>query len=368
MPLTDINSMDTTDLWGSLANEYQVESQDTDRSTGGKPNYYYHTNWTKQLGYYKTIPELHRVINAAATWTVGKGYTVGRFKQLFFKLGLITGIGTDTFNTILKNMIIVMKICGDSYAEIIKDKKGNVINLKCLNPGTLRIVYDDKGIITKYEQISRLPNEELTVTSFEPEDIFHLSNNRIADEVHGQSVIDSIEWIIKAKQQLMEDWKLALHRNIKPLRVIEADTDDATEIAKIKTEYKKYVEYAEIIVLPKGTAEFKDHAIPANATLPALPTLNYYDNEFYESVGVPRIIVGGSNEITEATAKILYLAFQQNTEEGQLYIEEQTASQLGFTINLEFPADLRNELLSDKAKDKQNGAFQQNDFTAGRGQ
>jgi hypothetical protein len=61
--------------------------------------------------------------------------------------------------------------------------------------------------------------------------------------------------------------------------------------------------------------------------------------------------VGGSQEMTEASAKIAYLAFEQTIEEEQLYIEEQILSQLNLEIELSFPATLQNELLSDNAKD-----------------
>jgi len=71
--------------------------------------------------------------------------------------------------------------------------------------------------------------------------------------------------------------------------------------------------------------------------------------------------LGGSAEFTEATAKIAYLAFQQSVEEEQLYIEEQILHQLFLEIELEFPASLENEMLSDQKKDVTNGATQPND-------
>ena len=76
---------------------------------------------------------------------------------------------------------------------------------------------------------------------------------------------------------------------------------------------------------------------------------------------MPRIIVGDSQEFTEATAKIAYLAFQQNVEEFQREIEEQIWEQLGLRIELTFPASLENELLSDQSKDKETGVSKPSD-------
>ena len=71
---------------------------------------------------------------------------------------------------------------------------------------------------------------------------------------------------------------------------------------------------------------------------------------------MPQIIVGGSAEFTEATAKIAYLTFEQTVEEGQLYLEEQVLAQLNLEINLEFPASLQNEMLDSRAKSEKTQA------------
>ncbi len=89
---------------------------------------------------------------------------------------------------------------------------------------------------------------------------------------------------------------------------------------------------------------------------------------FYEAVGVPQIILGGSGEFTEASAKIAYLAFQQNIEEEQLFIEEQCLSQLNLVIELEFPVSLENELLSDNKKDGDETESKPSETTAESGE
>jgi hypothetical protein len=54
--------------------------------------------------------------------------------------------------------------------------------------------------------------------------------------------------------------------------------------------------------------------------------------------------------MTEATAKIVYYAFEQTVSEEQMYLMEQCNMQLGMDIQLEFPATLQNDLISDKNK------------------
>ena len=119
--------------------------------------------------------------------------------------------------------------------------------------------------------------------------------------------------------------------------------------------------------IPKDAVVPELVSVAPNATLNPLTWIENLDAKFYEAAQVPKIIVGGTGGFTEAAVKIAYLAFQQTIEEEQLFIEEQVGIQLGLSIELEFPASLENELLSDKAKD---GAvnIQPNETTAGKGQ
>ena len=350
---------------GNLSNtqtDFSVDSEQTDGPADQKETIWENHEWTQQYGYYKNIPEIKAVIDAKARWTVGKGYTSSDTEE--FILTQLRGIGIDTFNTILENQIRTYETGGDSYAEIIRDDKGNLINLKPLDPGAMIIVADRAGLIKRYEQKSKVkrPNKK-----FQPEEIFHLSLNRVADEIHGVSTIDALVTIILAKNEALADTKLLFHRHVKPMRVWKIDTDDTAKRNAFINEIDTATEKAENIFIPMNAAEQEIAAIPPNATLNPIPWLQYLDNTFYLVSGVPQIVLGGTGAITEAAVKIAYLAWQQTVEEEQLYIEEQVGMQLGIEINLEFPASLENELLSDKQKDGPEN-IDPSDTTAGAGQ
>ena len=202
---------------------------------------------------------------------------------------------------------------------------------------------------------------------FKVEDIFHLARNRVADEIHGTSILENLEFIIKARNEAMEDMKTLMQRHVKPMRVFKLDTDDATEIAAFKATADAATAGGENLYLPKDVAEHELLSVPTNATLNPLPWIESLTDFFNQVTGVPAIIIGGSKDFTEANAKIQYLAFQQTIEEEQLFIEEQVGMQLGLNINLEFPASLENELLSDKTKDG-DLSTKPNETTAGSGQ
>lgn len=340
--------------------DYSVGSETLDSPGAGKETGWMNSNWSQQLGYFNQIAELTATINAKATWTIGKGFTADEVTTML--LDTIKGNGMDTFNTILENMVRTYYIGGDAYAEIIRDDEGNLINLKVLNTGRIKIVAGSDGVVERYED-----NWKGKVTEFTPDKIFHLSRNRIGDQIHGVSVITSVENIILARNESITDYKKVMHRFVMPQWKFKLKTDDPTEIAAYKTKQDAATSAGDNIYEPYDVSESELLAVAPNATLNPLAWIEAQGDYFYEAVGVPQIILGGSGEFTEASAKIAYLAFQQNIEEEQLFIEEQVLSQLNLVIELEFPASLENELLSDKAKD---GGMQTqpNETTAGSGQ
>ena len=342
MAETKISSTTYGDLTNTQS-DYSVDPVNTDGTTGSDETEWINEKWAEYLGYYKAIPELQTAIDAKATWTVGKGFQSNEITKL--KLMTIKGFGKDTFNTLLENLIRTYHIGGDSFAEIIRDDKGELINLKPLDPSKIKIIANKKGLIKRYEQI-----DVGTKRKFKPEEILHFSRNRVADEIHGVSLIAAVEQIILMRNEAMSDWKTVMHRNVAPVRIWHLDTDDTGEIATFKASVESGISNQENIYIPMGAVEVTQANVAPNSSLNPLQWIDKLNQYFFQACGVPNIIVGGSSEFTEATAKIAYLAFEQTIEEEQLYIEEQILAQLNLEIELEFPASLENELLSDKSK------------------
>lgn len=363
MPPTRIANAEASDLTNAMS-DFEVDAQSTDGAGEQQETSWTNSKWTQYLGYYKTIPELRAVIDAKATWTVGKGFKADDDTSLI--LDGIGGWGKDTFNTIIENMIRTYNIGGDAFCEVIKDDEGNLINLKPLDPSTITIVVDRMGIIKRYEQNSKATPKKRPV-KFEPERIFHLARNRVADEIHGVSMIETLTPIILMRNEAMEDWKRVMHRNVDPMMIFHLDTDDPVEIANFKAKTDVAKGKGENMYIPKDAVVPEQLSIAPNAALNPLPWIEQLNNYFFQAAGVPQIILGGTGGITEAAVKIAYLAFQQTIEEEQLFVEEEVGMQLGVAIELEFPASLENELLSDNNKDGAQNV-DASETTAGQGQ
>jgi len=343
MPYNELNSASYGSN-SSIIKNYSVDTAVLDSPTG-KEYKYINARAPQQLGYYKTIPELKIAIDTISTWTIGKGYTTPS-DLTKLALSLIKGNGKETFNSILENVIRDMYIYGDGYAEIIR-MDGRLVNLKVIDNRKVSIISNSKGITVRYEVTS----PDGTIDTFQPEDIFHLSRNKTGDEVHGISIIDVCEWIILARNEAMNDWKTVLHRNVYPVRIWELDTDIDSKINEFKGKVANAKYRGEDMFVPKGTVQTALASLAENATTGPLSWITALNQLFFQAVGVPQIIIGGSQELTQTAAQIAYLSFEQTVEERQLYIEEQVLNQLNLEIELTFPASLQNNLLSDLEKD-----------------
>jgi hypothetical protein len=308
-----------------------------DSSEQDFPGTKYTCDWSKWFGYYKTIPELAAVVNKKAIWTLGKGFEADKLVK--DNLLSFTGCGKDTFNDIMFNMVVAYTVGGDAFAEIVRDKEGKIINLKPINPGSLSILSGEKGTITGYEQNVTYGAVSKKI-AFKPEDIFHLPWNRVGDECHGRSTIEKVEGIIDSINEARADMRIVFHRYVKPLIVTEVDEDDEAKVQAFKAKLDAAVKNGENMVVPKGTATMERMSIPQYSTLDPLPWLRKLEEYFIMAEGVPMIVLGHGGSTTEATAKIVYLAFQQNIEHSQRFLEAQIKAQLGLDVEFNFPADI----------------------------
>jgi protein required for attachment to host cells len=275
-------------------------------------------------------------------------------------LDRVIGWGEDSIEAIFNNLIIQKKIFGDAFAEIIRDDRGLVLNLKPLYAGDMRVVVDSKGMIKYYEQ--RTKNNKDGAIKFETHEILHLVNDRIANEIHGTSVIEAVQWVIDARNEAMADYRKVLHRNVVPVRIIEIDSDNTTKRDQLISQYQDAIAKGEVLVIPKGTVEIKDNTI--NIQDP-ITWIKYLENFFYQAVGIPKVILGGSEEFTEASSKIGYLTFEQVYSKEQRELEADLLNQLGVTIKFNKPVSLKNELLQSESKNTGQTGFQQSETTAG---
>lgn len=361
--MSDLNLNNTT--LTNLANtvpDFTVPLENTDgtNSTPGETTWY-NSNWPKYLGYYKKIPELQKALGALGVWAFGKGWSAEEGTEV--NLDNIIGWGEDSFSNLMWNMMITKKINGDAYAEIVRNKDtGRLINLKPLDPASMVTVVASNGTIKRYEQISKINKNP---KKFKKENIFHIANDRIADEIHGTSIMEACQWVIDARNEAMNDWRRISHRST--VRVLYIDQDNTAKLQTLKNEYADAIKKGEVMIIPakKGDAEFTELSLPpVNAFL---EWIQYLENFFYQAVGVPRVIATSEN-FTESSSKIGFLTFEPVYTWEQVQMEKDLWNQLAIKVVFNRPPSLSGELQQDEAKDGPVQAAQPNDVQAGVGE
>jgi len=341
-----------------------VDTLSIDGVLDQEETFYYQTDWTKYWGYFNNVPDLKSAILMKAIWDVGKGFKTDSRTEAV--LDNIQGWGKDTFDDILFNMVVTSRIGGDAFCEIIRNEKGSLVNLKPLDPETIKIVVGRNGMIKRYEQTTKAAKKKLI--TWEPKNIFHLCNNRLADQIHGISDIQAMEKTILAEYENFDDMKTIMHRQARPMIMFKLGTDNQAKINAFVKKMDEAVNKGENIYIPDDDNAVSFEVIQVNVSQIIMEWRNDIRNKFYRTIGLPQIVPGAGGQGTESESKVIYLAFEQIVERDQRYIEGQIWSQLALKLDLIPPASISNDLNQDASKDQNQGLnFQNGETTAGVG-
>ena len=330
-------------------------SQELDSPSGNGETTWVNKFWTTYNGYYrKNQGGTKAAITKYATWIAGRGWTADDSTNKV--LDKIKGFGKDTAKGIFQNMLRVKKINGDSFAEIItSDKKkvkpdlSNLINLKPLNPGSIQTIASSAGLIIGYDQ---LDNKGKKVGKrLEPWQVYHLSNDREGDEIHGISVYEGSTGMLDMIQQLDNDMTIVFHRYVMPLMMFEAKTDKNAELAKLKAELKESIEKGTSMIIPEKAMKGDAIKIPQFSTLDPIAWRKEWKSEAIKDLGIPELHLGSADGTVDASAKMVYLSFEQPISDEQKEFEEQLESQIGIKIKLIPPRSIEDNVQGDEKKD-----------------
>lgn len=357
MALSDIEQTRTTDLntattsytagqepWNKNLDGYRIENESTEAFT-------YQSHFEQWHGIYRNVAELASVTDIEARWIVGKKLIMSDATKKI--VDRFRGNGKQTFRDILINILRVSLFNGDSYTWAPRDKAGRLLNLKMLDPGTIRVEADGMAVIKKYVQVAQkntssqitMPTDQEELDSWEPKEIFHIMNDAIADEIHGIPNSEKLLTIIKMRQQGMSDTSVIHHRYGKPTFFYEANTDDEAEMEKIKNTIDLAVKNFENVVVPKDTlTSIERTATPQFSSLDTLPWQKFLRSYFTEASNVPDLVRGKSDEVSLAAGKLNYLGFKEKIIFKQIAFSEQLKMQLGLEIEFPEPQEIDLEI------------------------
>ena len=254
------------------------------------------------------------------------------------------------------------RVGGDAYAEIIKE--GDVIvNLKAIDPGSMTIVTNEKGMIVAYEQNikGKAPKR------WKPEQIFHLSHNRFSWQCHGTSDIDSKT--ILANEEMFESTRLLMKRQARPMGLWKLKENNPAKISEFVNKVTQARSYGEDLFIPDGEDIATYESIEVVPSPQLFSWMDEIRKRFYRTSGTPELIPSGGGDSTESGGKIGYFTWTQYIEKDQVYLERQIWNQLYLKVDFIPPFSIAPDLQRDANKDgqAQQMNFQQSDQTVGSG-
>ena len=339
---SNIGKTTTTDFTNVTDFSYTVDSKSTEGGYGHKDKEWTNSNASKYYGFYYDVGEFRAAINAFATWVIGQGYDTDiRTKVL---LENITGWGEDTFTSIIWNMLCVKKFSGDSYSEIVRNDKGTLINLKTLDPRRMKHIINTKGIIERYEYTQG----DGKVEKFKLFEILHFCNDRILDEPHGTAVTSAVEWVCEALKEAYRDWRRIMHKS--SLLIFYVDEQDTTRQTTLKTQMAAAIKNGDVMILTCKPEEARLEPISAPPAQAWMIYINNLEDKFYKQLGVPKVVLGGTAENTEASAKVGVISYEPIWTREITELEADLWNQLGIKIKIRKQPSLMDNMQTDEAK------------------
>lgn len=352
---------------GSLPQTFSTPSADTIGINESGKTEYLNDRFTEFYGYFTDHSELRAALLTKSTFIVGGGYECDPETEII--LSYVNGAGKSSFRELLFNMDLGKRIARDSFAQIIRADNGKLLNIKVLNPGSIKIIFDKYGLIEEYQQIARIGDKNVAIKHFKPNEIFHLTNNQIFDSLCGFSDIEGLNKELLAELESFDDTKKTMRQVSRPFIIFKLKSDDPAKIAALDTKMKNVRDKGEgYMVIPDDENIITTEQVVLNVSQLIFQWREDLRKKFYRAIGLPELIVQ-SGDSTESGGKVGSLHFGNIIQRDQKYLEEQVWAQLGLKINLVPPETLASQLMTDTAKDGQNQQMdmQPSDMQAGVG-
>lgn len=137
---------------------------------------------------YESIPIIKGAVDKYVAFTTGADYDIESKKE-GVKNHWVRFRNDFDFDVLLRYIVRDMLVYGSSFTELIWKNK-TIVGLKLLDPKTMYVKRSDKGVVSGYTQVfgKNYYDKEKQIT-FKPEEVMHLSYNRLNNSPYGTSII-----------------------------------------------------------------------------------------------------------------------------------------------------------------------------------
>ena len=323
----DLNNTTTTNFTDNVP-DFIVESMALDvANSDGSETYIYYDKATENFGYQLNHPQIASRLNSLCTWSYRQGWVSPTDEVILKK---IDGNGKETFAQIIWNHGNIKLGHGDSFCEVIRNKKGTLVNLINISPERVKTVFAGNRI-KRYEVWSGKKWVVKKTT-----EIFHSMNKKLGDQTHGTGDIQANKTVNDAMIEAFADERIIKHRD-KALGIVYYRTNNTGKIAYANKQIENAVKNGEMVGMPENTAKIEPY--PSKSSEDRQSWLTYVDELGYRTGGMPKSMAtsDGTSEVGGING---HLIFEPIYGAEQLDMENDLWNQLAVKVKFNRPPSL----------------------------
>jgi len=273
--------------------------------------------------YYEGEYSVFASVNITAWNTVMVGHSLSSQDKNALEL-IQTHVNKLDLDSVLLDAVNFALVYGDSFIEIVRNSKGEITQLKNVNPITMNIDFDEFGTVKGFYQ----KIEGRDMPPLKPEDIIHIKLFSRPDSPYGISLIQPSLPTISRKMAADEAISNAIVRHGTTKYVVKVgDKETIPPVSvfnQIKEEFEDIGSMNEFII--PGVIEI------STIDEKGVPGVEEYFNYFQTQVIIGMLTLeealGMGAGSTEATAKIKEIMYERMIKSFQLKISNQVRKDL----------------------------------------
>jgi len=324
----------------------------------GKEYEWNNSNWKDQWGVFHASPDFKVAETLKAVWIFGQGIQTDPLTNVEFER--IKGYGKQNIRDIFFSMDITSRVTGDAYAEIVKDDKGNWLNLVEKPGSNVWIITDLKGMLKRYEV--RIGEK---ITKIDPENMFHVSHMQLAGECHGTADTDALLSTILADFENFENLRKIMRHQAFPFIMWLLKTDNPTKIADFKQKLAECRKWKEDLVIPDDDDAIKFQEVQTNPNALVGVYQDIVRNRLFRTVMMPQIVPGAGGMSTMSESKVIAKLHEQIIAHEQKTWEERIYKQLFRQVTFNAPVSIEAAPMPGLAQTASKNANQELGFQPG---
>ena len=265
---------------------------------------------------YKSVPFLNRAINLKAMHTISPWFVFGDDKQdeLFSNW-----TKANNYKQKLYSILITKCIFGYAFAEIIKNRKGDIADISLIDPKSIMVKINQDGEITDYGQA--LPNETEPSITFKPEEIILFNGTTLAGDLFGIGDVEPIYSTLETWLNTQDGIANYMYRHGFPKYHVSIKGENVSDdvLTDVRNEFQTMSNKNEFIT--RGEIEIKS-IDTSESRVDVVGYQNMGIDLLCSSLGIPKLLMGLGADVNRATGSLMLDSWDRENQLMHLQIDE----------------------------------------------